>query len=59
MRRAAGERLNLPAELVTYIGQEAQAGRPMDDGVIRTHQDAAIAEAVGAAVVQAVGGEGA
>lgn len=58
MQRAAGERLNLPAELVTYIGEAAQAGRPMGDGVIRTHEDAAIAERVGAAVAAEAGGQG-
>jgi len=56
MQRAAGKRLNLPAELVTYIGEAAQAGRPIGDGAIRTPEDAAIAELVSGAIEQEIAG---
>lgn len=46
--RSAGAALNLPAELVAYIGQEAMAGRT--DPAVLTAADQAIAERVGAAV---------
>jgi hypothetical protein len=56
MQRAAGERLNLPAALVAYLGEAAQAGRGPGEGEVRTPEDAAVAERVGAAVAEQLAG---
>jgi len=52
--RPAGVALNLPPALVRHIGEELQAGRPMDDRVIRSEADQQIFDGVQAALTGAM-----